>query len=158
VWVLLGDNPKAELDPQVKERARLEYMRLNAVLAILDADRNGEISAGEVKNSSFALRALDMNRDGSLTPEEVLPERVDNRTATILSRLDTNRDYQLSQQEQAAEEAMPLRELLDRADRNGDGVITAAELTKELQFRDELKKQMEKATRSNGLANPLQRR
>ena len=48
-------------------------MRLNPVLAALDADHDGEISADEIKNSSAALRTLDQNRDGRLTPDEVLP-------------------------------------------------------------------------------------
>lgn len=150
----LGDSTSPKLDPRLEERARLAFMRLNPVLAALDADANGEISADEIENSSVTLRTLDHNWDGSLTPAEVLPEPVDNRATMILSRLDTNRDRKLSQQERATEEAEPLRELLEAADRNTDGVITAAELTNELQFRDELKKQTEKATGSAGVADP----
>lgn len=69
-----GDNPKTNLDPRLVQRARLEFMRLNPVLAALDADQDGEISADEIKNSSAALRTLDKNHDGSLTPDEVLPD------------------------------------------------------------------------------------
>lgn len=126
---------------------------MNPVLATLDADHNGEISADEIKNSSVALRALDKNHDGILTPAEVLPEAVDSRTAMILSRLDTNRDGKISQLEQASERAEPLRELLQRADRNGDGVVTARELTKELQIRDEIHRRQERALRSAGFGN-----
>ena len=143
----LGNNPKFKQDRRLEQAARLEFMRVNPVLAALDTDGNGEISANEIKNSFVALRALDKNHDGSLTPAEVLPEPVDQRTAIILSRLDTDRDRKLSRQECATEEAAPLRELLERADRNADGIVTAAELTKELQFRDELKRQIEQATR-----------
>jgi hypothetical protein len=49
-------------------------MRLNPVLAALDSDHDGEISADEIKNAAAALRTLDQNRDGSLTPDEVLPD------------------------------------------------------------------------------------
>jgi Ca2+-binding EF-hand superfamily protein len=70
----LGENPKTKLDPQLVQRARLEFMRLNPVLAALDSDHDGEISADEIKNAAAALRTLDQNRDGSLTPDEVLPD------------------------------------------------------------------------------------
>ena len=143
----LGEN---RLDPQFAARARLEFMRLNPVLAALDADHDGEISAGEIGNSSVALRTLDKNGDGSLAPVEVMPDPIDNRTATILSRLDTNRDGKISQEEGANEEAALLREILDRADRNRDGVTTRDELSKELQLRDELKRELERAMRSAG--------
>lgn len=139
------DDPKLNPDSQP---ARLEFMRANPVLAALDADGNGEISAGEIENGSVALRSLDKNHDGSLTPAEVLPGVIDRRASMILSRLDTDRDRKLSRQERTTADAEPLRDLLDRADRNGDGVITAAELTNELQLRDELKRQIDEATRS----------
>jgi hypothetical protein len=69
----LGANPKINLDPQRVQRERLRFMRLNPVLAALDTDHDGEISAGEIKNSWAALRTLDQNRDCSLTPDELLP-------------------------------------------------------------------------------------
>jgi hypothetical protein len=43
------------------------------LVATLDADRDGTISAGEVSAASSALRSLDTNGDGQLTPEEVRP-------------------------------------------------------------------------------------
>jgi EF hand len=49
-------------------------MRLNPVLAALDADHDGEISADEIKNSAAALRTLGKTHDGSLTPDELLPD------------------------------------------------------------------------------------
>ncbi len=41
--------------------------------AALDADRDGAISAGEISAATNALRSLDANGDGQLTPEEVRP-------------------------------------------------------------------------------------
>jgi len=70
----LGANPKINLDPPRVQLVRLRFMRLNPVLAALDSDHDGEISADEIKNSSAALRTLDQNRDGSLTPDELLPD------------------------------------------------------------------------------------
>jgi Ca2+-binding EF-hand superfamily protein len=70
----LGANPKINLDPQRVQRERLRFMRLNPVLAALGSDHDGEISVDEIKNSPAALRTLDQNRDGRLTPDEVLPD------------------------------------------------------------------------------------
>ena len=70
----VGANPKNKPDPQLVQRARLDFIRLNPALAALDADHDGEISAEEIKNSPTALRTLDKNHDGSLTPDEVLPD------------------------------------------------------------------------------------
>lgn len=142
------------VDPIVTDRARVEFMQLNPVLRALDTDGNGRISLKEIEGASIALRGLDKNGDGSLSPAEVLPERVDRRVAMILSRLDKDRDRRLSAQERVNEEAGPLRSLLESADRNGDGIVTAAELTIELQLRDEKKRIEEAAKESQGMLNP----
>jgi hypothetical protein len=70
----VGKNPKTKLDPQLVQRARLDFMRLNPVLAALDADHDGEISADEIQNATAALKKLDQNLDGRLTPDELLPD------------------------------------------------------------------------------------
>ena len=49
------------------------FIRRNPVLAVIDTDRNGELSAEEIANSSVSLQALDRNGDGRLTPDEYLP-------------------------------------------------------------------------------------
>ncbi|MFN0106300.1 MAG: EF-hand domain-containing protein [Bryobacteraceae bacterium] len=143
-------DPTLVIDPAFVRRARLEFMRGNPVLAALDADHSGEISADEIENSSLALRGLDRNHDGALTPVELLPVAIDNRVTLIMSRIDTDRDRSISPRERASEFAQPLRELLERADRNGDGVVTSRELSQEVQLRDEMKRQREKALGSAG--------
>jgi hypothetical protein len=65
--------PQPGIPPDVVNRARGEFMRLNPVLATLDADHDGEISASEIADSSSALRNLDRNGDGILTPDELIP-------------------------------------------------------------------------------------
>ena len=47
--------------------------RMIPVLAALDADKDGVISAAEIDNASAALRKLDRNRDGKLAGEELRP-------------------------------------------------------------------------------------
>jgi Ca2+-binding EF-hand superfamily protein len=137
-------------DPEFVRRARLEFMRANPVLAALDADHDGEISEAEIVNSPAALRRLDKNGDGSLTPDEVLPDKAANQAAIIFSRLDTDRDGKISLAERGGDEARPLRELLDSADRNHDGVVTVDELTDELRLREERRRQFENAVRRGG--------
>jgi Ca2+-binding EF-hand superfamily protein len=147
----LSADPEAVFDPEFVRRARLDFMRANPVLAVLDANHDGEISEVEIVTSPAALKRLDKNGDGSLTPEEVLPDLVANQAALIFSRLDTNRDGKISGAELTSEEARPLRELLESADRNHDGAITGEELTRELRIRQEQRRQFENATRTSGL-------
>ena len=56
-------------------------MRRLPVIAALDADGNGEISAAEIKNATAALKKLDGNLDGKLTNDELRPKFAgENRT------------------------------------------------------------------------------
>lgn len=135
-------------DPSVAARVRLEFMKANPVLVMLDGDGNGVISSVEIDGASVALRRLDRNGDGSLSPAEVLPERMDRRAAMIVSRLDRDRDRKLSRREWSAEEDGALGGLLSRADRDGDGIVTEAELTRELRIQDEVGRIEERATGS----------
>ena len=48
-------------------------MGRDPLVAALDADRDGAISAGEIGGAANTLRALDANGDGQLTPEEIRP-------------------------------------------------------------------------------------
>lgn len=43
------------------------------IVATLDANHDGTISADEIKAAPEALKALDKNKDGELTPEELHP-------------------------------------------------------------------------------------
>jgi hypothetical protein len=44
------------------------------VLAALDKNGDGEISAAELKDAAKALKSLDKNRDGQITADEVRPQ------------------------------------------------------------------------------------
>jgi hypothetical protein len=44
------------------------------IIAALDTDKDGVISADEIANASASLRTLDKNGDGQLTPDEYRPE------------------------------------------------------------------------------------
>ena len=49
------------------------FLRMFPVMAALDADGNGEISAEEIKAAPDALKKLDKNKDGKLTEAELRP-------------------------------------------------------------------------------------
>jgi Ca2+-binding EF-hand superfamily protein len=145
-----GGGADSRLSPDVLARARREFMRVNPVLAALDADHDGEISAAEIANSSSALKKLDRNGDGRLSPDELLPDQQTTQAATIMVRLDTNGDGVISRSEQEGDDAQPLCELLQRADRNRDGVVTREELQLELGRRSEEKREFDAARRAAG--------
>ena len=115
-----------------------------------DIDHDGEISATEIANSSAALKKLDRNGDGSLTPDELIPDQEAVQAATIMIRLDTNGDGVISRAERESEEAEPLQDLLQSADRNHDGLTTQEELARELRLRGERLKASDNARRAAG--------
>lgn len=43
------------------------------IIAALDLDHDGEISAAEIRRASESLRTLDRNKDGKLSPDELRP-------------------------------------------------------------------------------------
>lgn len=57
-----------------KEAAR-EFMRFHPVLAALDTNHDGEISADEISNSAAALKKLVRKKDGTLNADELVPYR-----------------------------------------------------------------------------------
>ena len=54
---------------------RGDMMKHMPVLVVLDADKDGKISAEEIANAPAALKTLDKNDDGILTAEELRPPR-----------------------------------------------------------------------------------
>jgi Ca2+-binding EF-hand superfamily protein len=138
------------ISPEILARMRRAFMRMNPVLAALDADHDGEISAAEIMNSSSALKKLDRNGDGRLTPDELLPDQESIQAAVIMMRLDKNGDGRISRAELESPEAEPLREVLQSADRNHDGLTTEEELTTELRLRAESRRLSENAQHAAG--------
>jgi Ca2+-binding EF-hand superfamily protein len=110
-------------------------MRENPVLAALDADHDGEISAAEIRNAPAVLRTLDTNGDRRLTSGEVLPDPVAIVVALFLSDFDTNVDGRISKDERLSPNAGRFRDILDAADQDRDGFVTPEELAKEIRRR-----------------------
>jgi Ca2+-binding EF-hand superfamily protein len=132
------DAASAEQGRLFLERTRPAFMRFHPVIAVLDADHNGEISAEEIHYAARSLWALDRNRDGRITEEEFMPDPVENQLVLIFSRLDTNGDGRIGKSERIGPFAEHYRELLDRADVNHDGIVTEQELKDEIRRRADL--------------------
>ena len=56
------------------------------VLQALDLDRDGKLSAQEIQAAPASLRSLDRNGDGQLTPDELEPARTDAGAGPVLPR------------------------------------------------------------------------
>jgi len=115
-------------------RYRREFMRDNPVLAALDANHDGEISAAEIADSAGALRSLDIDNNGSLSPYEVLPHPAVSEAAGIMGRFDNNDAGVIAIQSLPKDDpdVESMKHLLIAADRNHDGVVTRGELIIEL--------------------------
>jgi len=61
-------------------------MRMDLVLSALDTDHDGLISASEIRRAPAALKALDYNGDGRLTPEEIFPQLKPLVSVEVVSR------------------------------------------------------------------------
>jgi Ca2+-binding EF-hand superfamily protein len=120
-----------------------EMMRMMPVIAALDADGDGVISAEEINNASVALRKLDKNGDGKLTEEEIRPNfppggrggrgepggfggPSPDEIVKDLLEFDKNGDGQLSKDELPER----MQGLFARGDANSDGVLSKDELRK----------------------------
>jgi Ca2+-binding EF-hand superfamily protein len=129
-----GLQPAGPGDPQSLENVVRAFMSFHRVHQALDADADGAISALEMERALPRLLALDDNKDGKLSGEELLPDPVDNQVALIL-RLDTNWDGAISAEEASNRYGSSLRDFLEAADHDQDHAVTAAEVRTEVRRR-----------------------
>jgi hypothetical protein len=59
--------------PAMRAQLHERFMSHHPVLAALDADHDGELSAWEIDHAAEALKQLDRNADGYLTADEFIP-------------------------------------------------------------------------------------
>src|SRR4029077_9759618 len=86
-------------------------------------------------NAPAALRALDKNGDGKLTPDEILPDPLANAVAHFMP---LTGDGKASKKEWLPKTGGRYNELFEAADRNKDGFVTEEELTNEIRRRADM--------------------
>ena len=148
-------NANTEQDPDWILRSAMISMRLVPVLAVLDANHDGKISAGEMDAAPAALAKLDVNHNGKLTDDEVRPDAVTGLLARAFVAFDTNGDFRISMEEAKAPAAESMRPVILAADENKDGFVTIEELRAEITRRADLnhdgvvtREEMQQATQS----------
>ena len=106
------------------------------IMAVLDADKDGALSADEIANATAALKKLDKNGDGKVGQDELRPPREERGgrrggfrggfgSGNLLDRYDKNADGKIS----ASELPERMRQgLMNRADKNGDGFLEKSEI------------------------------
>jgi len=132
-----------------------------ALVAALDADKDGEISADELKNAEAALKTLDKNNDGKLTPDEFRPpagrgpregegsrpEANPEQRATRMMQADKNGDGKLSKDELLPEF---LARMIERGDTDKDGCLSKDELVKALESENAARAERRARQRGQG--------
>lgn len=114
------------------------------IMAALDADKDGTLSANEIANATAALKKLDKNGDGKVGQEEIRMrleeirpprrERGGRRGGSFGGFDRENFLNQIMEHDKNADGKVSVKELpermarLMRADRNGDGLLERSEL------------------------------
>ena len=105
------------------------------IIVALDADGDGIISAQEISNAPQALRTLDKNGDGQLTPDEYmgrLPHHDGPPPQCDLTGSNQRPDVSGSQSQPPGRPPSPPPSrfrVIESLDANGDGIISAYEIT-----------------------------
>jgi len=140
-----GDGPRGEAQQPFGFR-----LRMLALQETLDKDKDGKLSADEIKTAPEALKTLDKNNDGKLSADEIgWPPRLDGPGgpgrggpfggrfggrgqggaqapvgfANRLMSRDVNSDGKVA----ADELPKSMRRVIERADQDGDGAVDETE-------------------------------
>lgn len=143
--------------------------RMNLAVAALDTDKDGSISADEIRNAPKSLLILDRNGDSRITSDELMPpdggsggergaggERrkegagLDPRQAVAaLMAFDKNGDGKLSREELPER----MQGMMDRGDSNHDGFLTPEEIRALLDAQEAASKPVGPGDRSRAQFN-----
>jgi hypothetical protein len=102
--------------------------RFHPVIRVLDADKDGEISAAEIANASAAIRTLDANSDGIVTAEELRPAHPAMR-GTPPADAPARPARPAGDSQAPTDRPRPVDPVMLALDANTDGALSAAEIT-----------------------------
>ena len=117
----------AQEEKEQRPRPRTGFLRMIPVIAALDADEDGELSAEEIANATKALTALDKDEDGRVSAAEMQPDFSRNRQRNASGENGENRP----RRNRAAFTPPSADTLVERAmeyDADEDGVLSQEEL------------------------------
>lgn len=105
--------------------------RFHPVIRVLDADKDGEVSAAEIANAATTLRTLDANNDGTVAIEELRPAHPAMRGTPPADA--PARPERPARPEGAGQpptdRPRPIDPVMLALDANADGALSAAEIT-----------------------------
>lgn len=118
-----------ELRRYAHHRANRRPRAVEMVYVVVETPAEEMLTVGELQEAYDALRKLDTNHDGKISPSEVAAfrkARMKHRLDTIFNDLDRNKDGKISKEEARG----LLREEFDKLDTNKDGSLERSELEK----------------------------
>ena len=147
----LGTAAIAQTAPEEADRGS----RLDEMFAAIDADQDGKITREEIAAHRAAVfAAADTNGDGVLNSEELAArelarsaERLPDRTARMIERMDGNGDGSLSPDEIGEG---PLEKRFVGIDTDNDGTISKAEAETVAELFAEQRGKRKRGTRDGG--------
>ena len=104
-------------------------MQMFPVMAALDADQDGTLSAREIENASKSLMKLDKNGDGVISAEELRPDP--SKFQSMMGGIVAGGKGMLAGQPSAT---MMMR-MFETRDKNGDGKLSGDEIPEQLKNR-----------------------
>ena len=104
-------------------------MKMFPVMAALDTDQDGVLSAGEIENSSKALLKLDRDGDGTLSPEELRPDP--SKMGGMMGMVGGAAGGPMPGQPNP----LMMMKMFENRDANGDGKLSGDEIPEQMQGR-----------------------
>lgn len=145
IWItaislaVVGGASAQEGRPERGPGGRGGMMRMSPIMVALDANKDGELSSEEIQNAATALKTLDKNGDGKLSADELRPAGggmggPGGNPEEMLARV---MESDKNKDGKLSKDELPERMvgLLERGDTDKDGALSKEELKKAFEQR-----------------------